>query len=506
MGVPFATKLGHHPDPSCHRPAPSAGDPAALPASALRRRRDMAALALPWAADALGGLELLSLDARPRVDAAPILAWDALNYLREFMDEALMRRDPWLATRALEARVATFAAAAARSGFRLVAVVDAGTQSDEASGKWRTRRETELRTERRNMVLGADVLLTDALRECGVDVVRPICADADDVLAALAAFGSGDGAAAGGGVVSRDGDMFRYTPRLAVYDGWRLEAGPEGEVLVPTAAAAGRAAAAAARSARDAQQELARAALQELRDAARAASAIRDKYAAAAKGGSVRRGTSSSSDRRSGNLHELALPLRAAVYARLGETAPVREVLPRWHDDDVAWSDLAVLPDAELDDALNNVVDATAWLDARDGHDDDGAAWPPGEAAWRAAERRFNRRILAAELCAAAADPESADPRAGSVLALLRSFPEYAAAVPNEKQCSMRRAVTFASGFDAGPPAVTATCLDCRASFGIFAGELSFLKEKGFDPPKRCKPCRDRRKAARPPGQHGARK
>ena len=466
----------------------------------------MAALAAPPDADALGAsLASLTLAPRPATTSTPIVAWDALNYLREFLDEELMRRDPWLATRALEARVAAFAAAAARSGYRVVAVVDAGTQSSEAGGKWRARRAAELRSERRNIVLGADVLLTDALREQGVEVVRPIAADADDVLAALAAYGSGDGVTPGGGVISRDGDMFRYTPRLAIYDGWRLKAGPEGDTLVLTAAAAGRAVAAASRSARDAQRELAVAALEELEDASRAASAIRDKYAASAKGGCVRRGCSSSSDKRRGNLHELATPLRAAVYARLGETSPVHEVLPQWRDGEVAWSDTAVPPDAALDDALNDVVVAAAWLDARDGDDDAGAPWPEGEAAWRAAERRFNRRILAAELCAAAADPRSADPRAGSLLELMRSFPEYAAAAPSAKQSSMKRAVTFKGGFDAGPPALTVKCVDCRASFGVAAGELAFLKQKGFDTPKRCKPCRERRKGTRPPGQHSSR-
>ena len=66
-------------------------------------------------ADAAGALlSSLSLGAK----AAPVLAWDALNYLRQFLDEQLMRRDPWAATRALEARVAEFAVAAAHGGFR----------------------------------------------------------------------------------------------------------------------------------------------------------------------------------------------------------------------------------------------------------------------------------------------------------------------------------------------------------------------------------------------------
>jgi hypothetical protein len=455
---------------------------------------EMTALAdAPGAAlEALSSLSLSRPSAPPGLATAPVLAWDALNYLREFLDEELMRRDPFSATRALEARTAQFAAAARRGGFRLIAVVDADTRSDEASGKWRGRREDELKSERRSIVLGADVLLTDALRENGVEVVRPLGADADDVLAALAAFGAGG--AAGGGVMSRDGDMYRYMPRLAVYDGWRLEARPDGDALVPIAAAVGRAVSAASRSARDAQPELAAAALRELGDAVRASSAIRDKYAASAKGGCVRRGCSSSSDKRRGNLHALARPLRAAVYARLGEQAPVREIMPQWLSGDVAWTDEAVLPDAALDALLDDVKVAAAWLDARDGHDDDGAPWPPGEASWRAAERAFNRRILAAELCAAAADP--ADPRGGSLLALMRAFAEYGAASPSGEQGSMKREVTFAGGFDTGPPAVTVTCSDCRGSFGITAGELRFFKDKGYEPPKRCKPCRERRKVA----------
>lgn len=462
----------------------------ALPAPA-----PAAALGDDAAMDALSALSLASATARTA--ALPVLAFDALNYLREFLAEPLMRRDPWLAMRALEQRVAQFATAAARGGFRLVAVIDAGTASAEAGAKWRSRREGELRGERRNIVLGADVFLTDALRERGVPVVRPLGADADDVLAALAASVSG------GGVLSRDGDFFRYAlPPLRVFDGWTLQlaSAAGGDVLVPTAAAAGRAVAAASRSARDVQPELATAALAELADAGRASSAIRDKYAAAAKGGCVRRGTTSSSDRRRGSLHVIARPLRAAVYARLGETGAVREILPQWRDSDVSWTDEAVAPDATLDALLDDVSAAAAWLDARDGDDDsNGAPWPQGEAEWRAAERRFNRRVLACELCAAAADPRSADARAGSLLALMRSFPDYAAAPePSEQERSMAREVTFAGGFDDGPPAFRATCVDCKAGFDISHGEKKFMEEKGFTLPRRCRACRDRRKASGP--------
>ena len=44
----------------------------------------------------------------------------------------------------------------------------------------------------------------------------------------------------------------------------------------------------------------------------------------------------------------------------------------------------------------------------------------------------------------------------------------------------------------------TLVCQDCGKEFIFTAGEQAFYKEKGLDnEPKRCKECRDKRKAAR---------
>ena len=44
----------------------------------------------------------------------------------------------------------------------------------------------------------------------------------------------------------------------------------------------------------------------------------------------------------------------------------------------------------------------------------------------------------------------------------------------------------------------TLVCQDCGKEFIFTAGEQAFYKEKGLDnEPKRCKYCRDKRKAAR---------
>lgn len=41
------------------------------------------------------------------------------------------------------------------------------------------------------------------------------------------------------------------------------------------------------------------------------------------------------------------------------------------------------------------------------------------------------------------------------------------------------------------------TCSDCGGRFTWSAQDQAFFKEKGFSEPKRCKPCRDAKKAAR---------
>jgi len=392
--------------------------------------------------------------------------------------------------------------------------------------RWRARREAELRNEQRNMVLGADVLLCDALRECGVPVVRPLNADADDVAAAIAASGAG--------VLSRDGDFFRYQPAIAVFDGFRIVAGDDGlPLLRPTPAdAAARPSTCAWPAARAVEPELAAAALAQIRDAhadagdARRFDGVRDKFSASAKAGYVARGVSSSSDRRLGSLHLLARPIRAAVYARLGEQDVV-EILPAWADGRCVFLEEQVDADASLDALLDDPVAAEAWLAARDGDCASAGAWPSADVAWRAAEREFNRAIVAIEMCAAAAPGGDV-----SMLRMLRSaFPErYNApsAAPSAADCRPPPVVSLHGGGGGRPagrgggyggggfgggrgfgggggraaraptgmPVHSALCA-CGAAFSMDAGECQWYAEKGYALPKRCVPCRAVAKARR---------
>ncbi len=43
----------------------------------------------------------------------------------------------------------------------------------------------------------------------------------------------------------------------------------------------------------------------------------------------------------------------------------------------------------------------------------------------------------------------------------------------------------------------TLTCVDCQQSFTFSAKDQDFFAEKGFSTPKRCKNCRDAKKAER---------
>ncbi len=51
----------------------------------------------------------------------------------------------------------------------------------------------------------------------------------------------------------------------------------------------------------------------------------------------------------------------------------------------------------------------------------------------------------------------------------------------------------------------TVVCDDCNEDFTFTGEEQAFFAEKGFQTPKRCKPCRDARKGARYGGSGGSR-
>lgn len=117
------------------------------------------------------------------------LVVDGLNYLHFFVpvsEPSFAKAKPWDLIAELRKRVAAFLRGCKRSGFQPHFVIDTGFQSDEASEKWMSRREQEVKDEWRAMPCSADVVLAAELRAQGADVLQPLGLDADDVVARLA--------------------------------------------------------------------------------------------------------------------------------------------------------------------------------------------------------------------------------------------------------------------------------------------------------------------------------
>jgi len=101
----------------------------------------------------------------------------------------------------------TFVTAARKAGLELKVFIDAGIESDEALAKWRSRREEDVKLERRDVPQGNSVLVGDIFHSLGVEVLYSAAnQDLDDC---LASFAFHDRAS----ILSNDGDYFRYRKR-----------------------------------------------------------------------------------------------------------------------------------------------------------------------------------------------------------------------------------------------------------------------------------------------------
>lgn len=228
----------------------------------------------------------------------------------------------------------------------------------------------------KHMVLGIDGFFSDVLEAAGVRVVRPLDADANDVIVALAAVGG-----PGSCVLSKDSDFFRYVPPVRVCNDWGII---HGRLRLAFAAPGSTTRA----PGRGIDFGLAKWAGDCTRDGG-------SKLNPSLRGGEICRGTSSSSDKRMGNLHGITQPLRAAVYARLGERSA--EKWPAWDEARgiVLWEKKELEADASLDWLLDDPGKVVAWIEERR----DGSV--VGER-WRKVEHAFNRCAIAAELCSTA--------------------------------------------------------------------------------------------------------
>ena len=460
------------------------------------------------------------------------LVVDALNFLHSYFlpvrdaGPRAARASAWTLLAAMRARVDGFLRACERSRFEPHFVIDAGWKSEEAGRKWTERREKEVRGGRRDIPLSADTFLADALHASGAKVYTVEGTDGDDVIARLAhELSASEPGAPSALVLSADRDMFRY------------------DDLIPNApervfADFSFLVAAAAAAASDVSIELHPSPNPTPKPGVvrRAASDVpaydpvewtrrHDKLREVLRKGEYVRGACSPLTRAAGNLHGIARPLRRAAYAAMGAADAVREAYPEWDEASgrVRWVDDRVAPfDAageetapseasEASEASCSAADASllaaaladvegagpanalAWLDARDERGRGiGATAREDVRGFRA----FARVALVAEIFAAVdRRPDATDASALAHLLRLRT------AANADGTESSSDDTTRSGALLAFPPtnrvmSARAVCAEasCRASFCVSSSEREYLEKKGFDLPRRCRPCRDERK------------
>ena len=233
------------------------------------------------------------------MDSPEPIILDALNYLDRYFHRGASQKDPWAELLRAQQRIAAFVQAVKASGHSLTIVVDAGTESADATKKWVKRRESELRRGCRSVVLGVDAFICEAFAGHGVQAICPRGADADDVLAALAFCSNGV-------LLSRDSDFTRYDQPLTVASSWEQSRG-----RVKLLPAANLRLQPVTNPRRTIMPELAEKASQ---SAYPWTFSPEVKYRPSLCGGKGRRGVSSSSDVLLGSLHRLTAPLRLARF------------------------------------------------------------------------------------------------------------------------------------------------------------------------------------------------
>ncbi|KAJ2994377.1 hypothetical protein HDV02_001651 [Globomyces sp. JEL0801] len=258
---------------------------------------------------------------------------DILNYVNYFFPLSQRHSDFDIGT----ARIRRFVKCAQRSNITLSVFIDAVQKSDEASTKWRKRREREVIHGTQGIPQGIESLLGDEFRALGVPVYYSTDVDNDDAMAKFAQH-------FGGGILSGDNDFFRYeNSSFPVYDSFYIRNGRlylNRWFGVP----------------RKIERIEKRPLLSVVPEVSNKAPRLISVFAS----GVYKRGTGSPLVKELGNSHFIVRPLRLALYHRLGVQTPIREIFPTWNKEDqkVEWIDEEVLPDNKLDHLLDNPMEA----------------------------------------------------------------------------------------------------------------------------------------------------
>mgnify|MGYP001335462697 FL=1 len=271
----------------------------------------------------------IELDAFPELEKLNIsktswLYMDAFNFLRKFYGG---KRNHWHVLEIVP-HVQEFVEAAKNSGWEIKVFIDAVTKTGEAKRKWESRREKEVKNEKREMPQGMNTLLGDAFRLNGIEVLYSFEEDNDDTLAAYAQRDNAD-------ILSGDRDFFRYIGLTSkIYEDFKVV-----------------------------KKELK---LKELKPNNKVVSKRnlispppktmdKDPTLLELSQGIYRRGAPSPLVKLLGNPHVVARPLRQALYSRKNISGPVTEIFPVWDgkDNKVIWTEDKVTADKSLDELLD---------------------------------------------------------------------------------------------------------------------------------------------------------
>jgi len=227
-------------------------------------------------------------------------------------------------------KICKFVNHTSKQGWKLEIFIDLKTITDEATNKWRRRREKEVRDQTRKIPQGANLIIGEIFKINGVKVHYSLEADCDDTIASYAQFYSGS-------ILSKDKDMFRYNnSTFDVYKNFHYRKG----ILCFSKHRTSK-----------------RANYISKREIIFPPPKTIDTFNSGTlfTSGIYLRGSPSPLTRKLGNLHIIFRPLRQAVYHRLGLQSCITEEFPCWDDNKkkTVWVVDSVKPDDKLDYLLD---------------------------------------------------------------------------------------------------------------------------------------------------------
>ena len=345
--------------------------------------------------------------------------------------------------------------AAKASNIQIKLFFDCDNPSEEAIKKWVGRREKEVEEGYRTMPATSGFLLGNMFAKCGVETHYSYEADNDDTLASHAQH---DKAA----ILSKDRDFFRYEKRnYQVFSEFHFKK-DGGLLLIPSP-----------------HKESNIDTLPRPIITPPPKTTPTNPRAMTLKTEEIwRMGAPSPLVRDLYNPYLVLRPLRQALYGRLKVIKPIKEVLPFWDakQGKVCWESVEVGPDAKLDSLLDDPFKALESV-----FNVSSLEKPKDVVVKKWANHIFAMCALTFDICTMANGPEK------NLFDLMLEAKEKFAGKVFEEDKTEEIDPSKEIGYETN-------CNICKKKIQMTKGELSFYEKKGFNLPKKCKECREKRK------------